>query len=47
MVDPDAMAIEFLPEERQLLLEYGYPFDDAKQQLTRYASSRDIEMLTE
>ena len=33
-------------EERELLLQYGYPFPDAKAQLERYASSPDGEILT-
>ena len=43
MVDWEAIEIELLPEERELLLKYGNPFPDAKAQL---ASSPDIEILT-
>jgi hypothetical protein len=32
MVNWEAIEIELLPEERELLLEYGYPFPDAKAQ---------------
>ena len=46
MVDWDAIEIELLPEERELLLQYGYPFRDAKSQLERCASSPDVEILT-
>ena len=46
MVDWDAIEIELLPEERELLLQYGYPFPDAKSQLERCASSPDVEILT-
>ena len=46
MVNWEAIEIELLPEERELLLEYGYPFADAKAQLKQYASSSDIEVLT-
>ena len=46
MVDWEAIEIELLPEERKLLLEYGYPFPDAKTQLQEHASSDDIEVLT-
>ena len=46
MVDREAIEIELLPEERQLLLEYGYPFPDAKSQLEQCAASADIEVLT-
>lgn len=46
MVDWDAIEIELLPEERELLLKYGYPFPDAKTQLEQCASSPDVEILT-
>ena len=46
MVDWEAIEIELLPEERQLLLEYGYPFPDAKSQLEQCAASADVEVLT-
>jgi len=46
MVDWDAIEIELLPEERELLLQYGYPFPDAKAQLQQCASSPDVEVLT-
>ena len=46
MVNWEAIEIELLPEERELLLEYGYPFADAKAQLEQCASSSDIEVLT-
>ncbi len=46
MVNWEAIEIELLPQERELLLEYGYPFPDAKAQLQQYASSPDIEVLT-
>jgi hypothetical protein len=46
MTDDDAIEIELLPEERELLLKYGYPFQDAKAQLLKYASSSDVEILT-
>ena len=46
MVDWDAIDIELLPEERELLLQYGYPFPDAKAQLQQYASSPHVETLT-
>ena len=45
MVDGDAIEIELLPEERELL-QYGYPFPDAKSQLERCASSPDVEIFT-
>jgi len=46
MVNREAIEIELLPEERELLLEYGYPFPDARAQLEQSASSPDIEILT-
>ncbi len=46
MVDWEAIEIELLPEERELLLEYGYPFPDAKAQLEEHASSDDVAVLT-
>ncbi len=46
MVDWEAIEIELLTEERELLLKYGYPFPDAKAQLEQCASSPDIEILT-
>ena len=46
MVDWEAIEIELLPEERELLLEYGYPFSDAKVQLEKCASSHHVEVLT-
>lgn len=46
MVDKDAIEIELLPEERALLLEYGYPFPDAKSQLEQHSASDDVEVLT-
>ena len=46
MVDWDAIEIELLPEERELLLQYGYPFPDAKSQLERCVSSPDVGVLT-
>jgi len=46
MVDWEAIEIELLPGERELLLEYGCPFSDAKAQLEKCASSHDVEVLT-
>ena len=46
MVDGDAIEIELLPEERELILQHGYPFPDAKAQLERCATSPDVEILT-
>jgi hypothetical protein len=46
MTDDEVIEIELLPEERELLLKYGYPFQDAKAQLQKCASSPDVEILT-
>ena len=46
MVNWEAIEIELLPEERELLLQYGYPFPDAKAQLEKHAASDDFEVLT-
>ena len=45
MVDKDAIEIELLPEERELILRYGYPFQDAKEQLRKHAASPHVEVL--
>jgi hypothetical protein len=44
MADHD-IEIELLPRERELILEYGYPFPDAKTQLQAVASSRGVKIL--
>ncbi len=41
-IDWDAIEIQLLPEERKLLLKYGYPFDDARQQLERIIKSKKV-----
>lgn len=46
MVNWEAIEIELLPEERELILKYGYPFPDAKAQLQQCAASPDVEVLT-
>jgi len=43
--EPD-IEIELWPRERELILEYGYPFSDAKEQLKAAVSSDDISVLT-
>lgn len=45
MPDHD-IEIELLPRERELILEYGYPFSDAKAQLKAAVSSDNISVLT-
>ncbi len=46
MVDWEAIEIELLPEERELLLKYGSPFPDAQAQLEKLTSSPHVEILT-
>ncbi len=46
MVDWEAIEIELLPEERELLLKYGYPFQAARSQLEACSASPDVEVLT-
>lgn len=41
-VDWDALEIELLPEERKLLLAFGYPFENERQQLERMVESREV-----
>ena len=38
----DALEIELLPKERKLLLKYGYPYDDARQQLEKMVTSKQV-----
>jgi hypothetical protein len=38
----DALEIELLPKERKLLLKYGYPYDDARQQLQKMVTSKQV-----
>jgi len=45
MVDWEALEIELVPEERELILQYGYPFSDVKEQLEKHASSPHVEVL--
>jgi len=45
-IDDDTIEIELLPEERKLILKYGYPFPDARAQLTACAASDGVEILT-
>jgi hypothetical protein len=45
-IDWDAIEIELLPEERRVLLQHGYPFEDTKQQLETMAKCKNpIETL--
>ena len=38
----DALEIQLLPKERKLLLKYGYPYDDARQQLEKMVKSKQV-----
>ena len=40
------IEIDLLPEERALLLQWTYPFDDLKAQLNAFRSSNHIETVT-
>ena len=39
------LEIELLPEEQELLLQYGYPFPPAKQQLQQMQGTGEIGIL--
>jgi len=41
----EAIEVELSPEERALILRYGYPFDRIKQALAAYQKSRTIEIV--
>jgi hypothetical protein len=41
----DVIEVELSPEERSLILRYGYPFDRIKQALAAYQKSRTIEIV--
>jgi hypothetical protein len=41
-IDWDALEIQLLPEERKLLLKYGYPFEDERKQLEAMVKSNQI-----
>lgn len=41
-VDWDAIEIQLLPQERKLLLAYGYPFENERQQLERMVKSKEV-----
>jgi hypothetical protein len=42
MANP-TLAIELTPQERALILRYGYPFDQIKEALLAVSSSKQIE----
>lgn len=41
----EMIDIELTPQERALLLRYGYPFDQIEQALKKWQTSRDIEIV--
>ena len=44
-MDREVIEIEFTPEERALILQYGYPFDGIEQSLKACQDSKGIEMV--
>ena len=44
-MDRDVIEIQLTPEERSLLLRYGYPFERIEHALKGRESSRDIEIV--
>ena len=44
-MDRDVIEIQLTPEERSLLLQHGYPFEQIEQALKACESSRDIEII--
>ena len=44
-MDRDAIEVQLTPEERSLLLRYGYPFEGIEHALKARESSRDIEII--
>ncbi len=44
-MDREVIEIQFIPEERSLILRYGYPFEKIEQALKACESSRDVETI--
>jgi len=44
-VDREVIDVQLWPEERSLLLKYGYTFDRIEQALKKYESSESIEVV--
>lgn len=44
-MDRDVVEIQFTPEERSLILRYGYPFEKIEQALNACKSSRHVETI--
>lgn len=45
-MDRDFIEVQLTPQERSLLLRYGYPFEQIEQALKACQSSRDIEIVS-
>jgi hypothetical protein len=45
LMDRDVIDIQLTPEERSLLLRYGYPFERIEHALKACESSRDIKII--
>jgi hypothetical protein len=41
-IDWEAIEIQLLPDERKLLLKYGYPFENEEKQLKAMVKSKEI-----
>ena len=44
-MEREVIEVELSPEERSLILRYGYPFDRIKQVLEAHQKSRTIEIV--
>ena len=44
-MEREVIDVQLLPEERALLLKYGYPFSRIKKALKKYESSDGIEIV--
>ena len=44
-MDRDFIEVQLTPEERSLILRYGYPFEQIEQALKACGSSRQIEVI--
>lgn len=46
MAKKETIKIELLPEEQELLLKYGYPFEPEKEQLKKFVARGTIGTLS-
>ena len=46
MAKRETIQIELLPEEQELLLKYGYPFEPEKEQLKKFLARGEIGTLS-